>query len=130
MCTILHDICVCMSIVDKNSTFYVHILLTFKGLLHIQKNCLSSSLQMVESLCYIKRTSDFSILREIFYFIVTIALQCRQDKCYYYYFTDEKKGTERARDFHEVTSLVLEWNLRLCISCLMLLPLVCLIPQL
>lgn len=58
---------------------------------------------MVASLVLYKQDFGLQILREIFYFIITIALQCRQDKCYYYYFTDEKKGTERARDFHEVT---------------------------
>lgn len=41
----------------------------------------------------------------MFYFVLTIALQGRQIRCYDQYFTDEKEGTERARGFHEVTQL-------------------------
>lgn len=77
--TVLHAICVCMS--TKVVLIRVH--LNFEVLLHSHKNCLSSSLQMVElwvSLCPRKN-----------YFILPVVLKGGGDRSYHHCLTDEKR---------------------------------------
>lgn len=104
--------CVCMSIIDKHSTFYLYRALTSEVLLHIHKNCSRNSLRMVES--YTNRTLDLCVLRENGLFYSYSSSTRQSGHMFYHYFIDEKEGTKRARALSEVVWLVgRQGNLRL-----------------
>lgn len=99
------------------------ICIDFEVLLHSHKNCLSSSLQMVE--LWVSMSWE-----KLFY--SSSSSKGRQDRSYHHCLTDEKDRTERHRTRLRLHSwLGLDWDLRPCISCpSKVLPLAHLSPQL
>lgn len=104
--TVLHAICVCMS---TKVVLSIRVHLNFEVLLHSHKNCLSSSLQMVE--LWVSMSQE-----KLFY--SSSSSKGRQDRSYHHCLTDEKDGTESHRTRMRLHSwLGLDWDLRHCISC-------------